>query len=122
MVLLVSAQTFRTSLKNKMTLEELRKKAIYQNTVDAWIAACEEKNVDWYETENYKKFISYLTNNKLKMQKFSLCIKEAGGMYERGRDKTKFAEILSESEDPNGAAYTIKLNDNTMQLIRKFQF
>ena len=65
-----------------MTLDELRKIAIYQNTVDAWIAACEEKNVDWYETENYKKFISYLTNNKLKMQKFSLCIKEAGGMYE----------------------------------------
>ncbi len=72
MVLRLSEQTFRTSLKNKMTLDELRKKAIYQNTVDTWIAACEEKNVEWYETENYKKFISYLTNNKLKMQKFSL--------------------------------------------------
>ena len=104
-----------------MTLDELRKKAIYQNTIDAWIAACEEKNIDWYKTENYKKFIAYLTNNKLKMQKFPLCVKESGGMYERGHDKTKFAEILSESEDPNGAAYTIKLNDATMELIRKFE-
>ena len=104
-----------------MTLEDLRKKAIYQNTVDTWIATCEEKNVDWYETENYKKFISYLTKNQLKMQKFPLCIKESGGMYERGRDKTKFAETLSVSEDPNAAAYTIKLNDSTLKLIRNFE-
>jgi len=103
-----------------MTLEELRKKAIYQNTIDTWIAACEEKNIDWYETENYKKFISFLNQNNLKMQKFPLCIKEAGSEYERGRDKTKFAEKLAESEDPNAAAYTLKLNDATLQIIRKF--
>ncbi len=38
-----------------MTLEDLRKKAIYQNSIDTWIAVCEEKNIDWYETEHYKK-------------------------------------------------------------------
>ncbi len=103
-----------------MTLEELRKKAIYQNTIDTWIATCEEKNIDWYETENYKKFISFLNKNNLKMQKFPLCIKEAGSEYERGRDKTKFAEKLAESVDPNAAAYTLKLNDATVQIIRKF--
>jgi len=107
-------------LLKKMALEELRKKAIYQNTIDAWIVACDEKNIDWYETENYKKFIAYLSKNDLKMQKFSLCVKEIGGTYDRGRDKTKFAETLSESEDPNAAAYTIKLNDNTVDVIRKF--
>jgi hypothetical protein len=103
-----------------MTLEELRKKAIYQNTIDAWIVVCEEKNIDWYEAENYKKFIAFLLNNNLKMQKFPLCIKESGGMLERGRDKTKFAEILSETDEPNAAAYTIKLNDSTVELLRKF--
>jgi hypothetical protein len=103
-----------------MTLDELRKKAIYQNTVDTWIAVCDEKKIDWYETENYKKFIAFLTENKLKLQKFPLCIKEAGSEYERGRDKTKFAETLSESEDPNAAAYTVKLNDATVEIIRKF--
>ncbi len=104
-----------------MSLEELRKKAIYQNTIDTWIATCDEKKLDWYETENYKKFVSYLLDQNLNLKKFPLCIKESGGMMERGRDKTKFAEILSESEDPNGAAYTIKLNDAALDIIRKFQ-
>jgi len=104
-----------------MTLDDLRKKVIYQNTIDTWIAFCEEKNIEWYETENYKKFISFLTKNNLSMKKFPLCIKESGGMYERGRDKTKFAEILSESEEANAAAYTIRLNDETLELIRKFE-
>lgn len=105
-----------------MTLEELRKKAIYQNTIDTWIAACDEKNVNWYEPEKYQEFIGFLKENQLKMQKFPLCIKESGGMYERGQDKTKFAEILSQSEDPKSAAYTIKLDDKVIELIRKFNF
>ncbi len=103
-----------------MTLDELRKKAIYQNTIDTWIAACEEKNIDWYEPENYKKFIGYLISNNLNLKKFPLCVKETGGMYERGKDKTKFAETLAESTEPNAAAYTVKLSDNIVSIIRKF--
>lgn len=103
-----------------MTLEELRKKALYQNTVDTWIMLCEETHSDWYVPENYKKFIAYLNKNGLKMQKFPLCIKESGGMYERGRDKTQFCEILAQSEDPNAAAYTLKLNDEIIKIIRWF--
>ncbi len=104
-----------------MSLENLRKTAIYQNTIDTWIATCDEKNIDWYDTDKYKKFISYLHDNNLKLNKFPLCVKETGGMYERGKDKTKFAETLSEMEDPNGAAYTIKLNDSAIDIIRKFE-
>ena len=103
-----------------MTLEDLRKKAIYQNSIDTWISACEEKNIDWYETENYKKFVAYLLKSGLNMKKFPLCVKETGGMYERGKDKTKFAEILAQYNEPNSAAYTIKLNDDTLSLIRNF--
>ncbi|WP_268542386.1 hypothetical protein [Candidatus Nitrosotenuis cloacae] len=105
-----------------MSLEKLREKAIYQNSIDTWIAACEEKQVDWYETENYKRFVSHLLKNGLSLKKFPLCIKETGGMYERGKDKTKFAETLSQLEDPNAAAYTIKLNDAAIGVIRSFQF
>ena len=105
-----------------MHLEELRKLAIYQNSIDTWIAACEEKDIDWYKTEEYKKFIDYMLKSGLKMQKFSLCVKEVGGVYERGRDKTKFAEILADSNETNAAAYTIKLNDNTLEIIRKYSF
>jgi len=103
-----------------MTLEELRKKAIYQNSVDTWIVTCEENNTDWYVTENYKKFIDYLTKNNLKMKKFPLCVSESDEKFTQGKDKAKFVEILSESQVPNSATYTIKLNDATIELIRKF--
>ena len=56
------------------------------------------------------------------MKKFPLCIKESGGNFERGQDKTKFGEKLSESNDENSAAYTIKLNDIATTIIRKFEF
>ncbi|MGI0082828.1 MAG: hypothetical protein ACREAG_05980 [Nitrosopumilaceae archaeon] len=82
---------------------------------------CEETKSDWFSPENYKKFIAYLTKNGLKMQKFPLCIKESGGMYERGRDKTQLAEMLSQDTDPNAAAYTLKLNDEVIKIIRQFK-
>jgi len=103
-----------------LALDTLRTKAIYQNSIDTWIAACEEKKLDWYETENYKKFIAHLLQNGLALKKFPLCIKETGGMYERGKDKTTFAETLAQLTDPNAAAYTIKLNDNALRIIRDF--
>ena len=51
-----------------MHLEELRKLAIYQNSIDTWIAACEENDIDWYKTEEYKKFIDYMLKSGLKME------------------------------------------------------
>ena len=104
-----------------MTLEELRRKALFQNTIDTWIMACEETNSDWFSPENYKKFIAHLTKSGLKMQKFPLCIKESGGMYERGKDKTQLAEMLAQDMDPNAAAYTLKLNDEVIKIIRQFK-
>ncbi len=103
-----------------MTLDDLRKIVIYQNTLDVWIGACNEKNINWNETENYKKFINYLLNQNINMKKFPLCVSESDPTLESNKDKVKFAEILSESKDPNCATYTVKLNDSTMALIRKF--
>ena len=107
---------------SNLALDDIRKKVYYQNTVDIWIAMCQEQNVDWNNTDMYKKFIAYLIKNNQKMKKFPLCVKESGGNYERGMDKTKFAEILSESNDENSAVYTIKLDDTAIGLIRKFVF
>ena len=105
----------------ELALDEIRKKVIYQNTVDIWIAVCQEQGTAWHDTEKYKKFIEYLLKCNLQMKKFPLCIKESGGNYERGQDKTAFGEKLSESNDENSAAYTIKLNDNAVNIIRKFR-
>ena len=103
----------------ELSLDKIRKKIFFHNSVDVWISACEEKNIDWFDTDNYKKFISYLLKNNLHLKAFNLCAHEAGATEER---KTKFTELLDETKDsdPNSATYTIKLNDNTIDLIRKF--
>lgn len=100
-----------------MSLDEIRKKVLFHNSIDVWIAACAEKNTDWSNTENYKKFISYLLKNNLNLKAFSLCAHEAGATEQ---EKITFADSLSESKDPNAATYTIKLNDATLNIIRKF--
>ena len=103
-----------------MMLEKLRDKAFYQNTIDVWIAFCEERALDWYNVDGYRTFINYLNSKGLKMQKFPLCIKESGGLYERGKDKTKFLEELSQYSDTESSAYTLKLSDEVISKIRSF--
>ncbi|MDC0194382.1 hypothetical protein OAK01_05375 [Candidatus Nitrosopelagicus sp.] len=103
----------------ELALDTIRKKVFFHNSIDVWISACEEKNMDWFNIDNYKKFISYLLENNLHLKAFNLCAHEAGAVEEQ---KTKFAEMLNNEKDsdPNAATYTIKLNDNTIGVIRKF--
>ena len=102
-----------------LALDVIRKKVFFHNSVDVWISACDEKNIEWNSTENYKKFISYLLKNNLQLKAFNLCAHEAGAVEE---EKTKFTELLAEEKNtnPNAATYTIKLNDSSIDLIRKF--
>lgn len=103
-----------------MELEDLRKKVIYQNSLDVWIGLCREKNIPWGEMEEYKKFIEYLNNQNLHMKPFPLCVSEADSSLKENIEKAKFAESLSGVKDPNCATYTIKLSDSTIGVIRKF--
>jgi hypothetical protein len=103
-----------------MTLEELRQKAFFQNTVDVWIMYCGERDRDWYDIDAYRRFISHLNTKGVKMQKFPLCIKESGGMYERGKDKVQFLDQLSKIPSDDAAAYTLKLSGDVISVIRSF--
>ncbi len=105
----------------ELSLDVIRKKVFFHNSIDVWISVCEEKNVEWFDTEQYKKFISYLLKNNLHLKAFNLCAHEAGATEEK---KTKFADSLAETKntDPNSATYTIKLNNTTIDTIRKFGF
>jgi hypothetical protein len=76
---------------------------------------CQEKKWDYYDVDAYRSF------KGIKKQKFPLCIKESGGKYERGRDKTKFLEDLSHVSSDDASAYTIKLNAEALSLIRSFE-
>ena len=105
--------------QTELALDVIRKKVFFHNSVDVWISACEEKNIDWNNIENYKKFIEYLLKNNLQLKAFNLCAHEAGTVEE---EKTKFTELLAEEKNtnPNAATYTIKLNDKSIGLIRSF--
>ena len=102
-----------------MSLDEIRKKVIFHNSVDVWIAACSERDgAIWTNAEDYKKFIAYLLKNNLDLKAFNLCAHEAGATED---EKVKFTEILAETkEDPNSLTYTIKLNDAALTIIRDY--
>ncbi len=103
-----------------MSLDQIRQKVIFHNSVDVWIAACGEKNTSWTNPEDYKKFIAHLLKNNLNLKAFNLCAHEAGATEE---DKTKFAETLAETkDDPNSLTYTIKLSDSALNIIRSYNF
>jgi len=106
---------------SNLALDVIRKKVFFHNSIDVWISACAENNIDWFNTKNYKKFIEYLLKNNLHLKSFNLCSHEAGATEEK---KTKFTDLLAEirDSDPNAATYTIKLNDASIDLIRKFSF
>jgi hypothetical protein len=104
-----------------LSLENLRDKAFFQNSIDVWIMLCEEKKWDYSNIKDYLNFIDYLFSNNIKIQRFPLCIKESGGMYERGKDKTAFLENLSKIQSDNASAFTIKLTENTLSTIRAFR-
>lgn len=104
-----------------MSLEDLRNKAYFQNTIDVWIAYCEENNWTWSNKRHYMEFIHHLESKGVKMQKFPLCIKESGGVFERGRDKAKFLEELSQSDGDYVSAYTLKLSNESLSIIRQYK-
>lgn len=103
-----------------MSLEELREKAFFQNSIDIWIMLCEEKDWEYSDITNYLKFIDYLFANGIKTQRFPLCIKESGGMFERGKDKTSFLDRLSKVQSDNASAFTIKLTQSAIATMRGF--
>ena len=108
-------------INNKIDSRRTSSKAFFQNTIDTWIMFCEEKGLEWYDINGYRAFINHLNKNGAKMQKFPLCIKESGGLYERSRDKTKFLEELSKFSSDDASAYTLKLSDSMLEKIRLFQ-
>jgi len=102
-----------------MSLDEIRQKVIFHNSVDVWISACGEKDKDWKNPEDYKHFIAHLLKNNLNLKAFNLCTHEAGSTEE---EKTQFTEVLSETKatDPNSQTYTIKLSDSAIGIIRSY--
>ena len=103
----------------KMILEDLRKKALYQNSIEIWIGISEEKTLDWFNTENYQKFIAFLLKNELNMKQMTICFDESDNASYGGHSKKVFANNLAAINEVNSHCYSIKLKDSAIELIRK---
>ena len=103
-----------------MALEELRKKVLYQNSIEIWIGISKEKNIDWVDTDNYQKFIAFLLKNNQNMKTMSICFDESDKATDGGHSKKVFANNLAAINDANSHCYSIKLKDSAIELIRTF--
>jgi hypothetical protein len=100
-------------------LEQLKAKALFQNTIDVWIALCDEKGLEWYSIDGYRAFIRYLLSKNVKMNRFPLCVKETG-IYERSKDKVSLLDELSKLNVQDAQVYIVKLDEKTLKVIRDF--
>ncbi len=102
-------------------LEELKSKALFQNTIDVWITFCNEVGREWYDIDGYRAFIKYLKDKNVKMNRFPLCVKESTGSLERGKDKVEFLDKLSKITDEYAMVYSIRLDKANLDIIRAFR-
>jgi hypothetical protein len=100
-------------------LEQLKVRALFQNTIDVWIALCNERGSEWYSVDGYRAFIRYLLSKNVKMNRFPLCVKETG-TYERSRDKVSLLDELSKLNTQDAQVYIVKLDEETLKIIREF--
>jgi len=101
-----------------MLRKEFINDLLYHNTIDVWIKVCEENNIDWFNVDLYLKFIEYLKSLKIKMDPMNLCIKEAGGLFERSAKKAKFLDELKKVN--KNLVFIIKFNEENKRKIKDF--
>jgi len=102
-----------------MIQKNFKEDVIYHNTIDIWIHVCEEHNIDWSNTQLYISFLDYLKSLKIKLNPMNLCIKETGGLYERGLKKAKFLEELTKIKGTR-PVYVVKYDMNLREAILAF--
>ena len=93
-------------------IDELRKKLMYTNTLDIWIALCEEKGWNWFDVSKYYIFLTFL-------KKSGLSLLQPSVVDEIGRK----GEFLEEAFKMTGnvlEVYVIRLDEPAMKQIRSF--
>lgn len=50
------------------SLDELKGRLLFQNSVDVWIALCRERGWDWRVHEKYSRFIEHLRGSGVELR------------------------------------------------------
>ncbi len=100
-------------------IKRIREDILFHNTVDLWISYCEAYNVEWNDTDAYLAFIEYLKSLNIMMTPMNLCIKETGGLYERGKKKADFLDKLSKLK-VSRPVYVVKHDEKLRLLLGEY--
>jgi len=84
------------------TLDELKAKLIFQNSMDVWITLCREKNWDRREYSRYAQFIKHLQEKNVQLK------------------KAPQGHPIKESQGKVVETYTMKLDSVMIEKIRSF--
>ena len=105
------AESMNFSVQNISTLDQM--KLLYNNIMDVWVVLCEEKEQDWSDVDNYLRFIKYLQENEIRIDKIGVCASEVG---KRAYLLKRSFKILG---DPN-KTYVIRTDPKTISSLRAF--
>ncbi|MFQ6011258.1 MAG: hypothetical protein ACE5KG_03700 [Nitrososphaerales archaeon] len=94
-------------------LEALRKKLLFNTTLDVWIALSEDTSREWFDPIAYEKFIEFLGERKVSLLPVSV-------MDESGR-KSEFMERGSEILGRSPSKFNLRLDETVMKVILEFQ-
>lgn len=84
------------------SLDELKAKLVFQNSMDVWIVLCREKGWDRRDYSRYARFISYLQEKGVELKRASQ------------------GHPMKNSEGKPVKTGTIRLDSSTIEKIRAF--
>ncbi len=94
-------------------LDKLKQKVLYNNTLDVWIALCEEKNWDWYNLDAYDSILNFLKSKNVQLLKASV-IDEVG-------KKGDFLEQATNATGKPLEMHIVRVDASLLSLLRSFQ-
>ena len=96
-----------------LKLEELRKKLLFNTSLDVWIALCEDKSIDWFDPIAYEKFIDFLREKEIALLPVSV-------MDEVDR-KSDFMQQGFDILERSPSKFNLRLDDITIKANLEFE-
>ncbi len=100
-------------------LDELRRRALFHNSVDVWIAARAERGEGWEDAGGYGRFVRHLEGCGIPLRPYRLCVSDAESGDAEERRKAAFGKAASAAEGGPGV-HAVRLSDPAVAAIRRF--
>jgi hypothetical protein len=95
-----------------LTLDELRKKLLYNDLLDVWLSFCDEKGLAWSDRLAFDRFLIHLQSRGVVIKELGVCVPEEGR-------KGEFLKIISDGT-ASLKTRVIRLDEKAVAAIRSF--